>query len=113
MRKLNLLFVMLLSLMGVTQVKAETLTANFNRNVGLPEGWSLVGDVTNDDTRGRNDTYGLWTSSKSTTANYVITEAVEGTFEFYARAYNKSYASTVDVYEYNGTGLGKKLYSTN
>ncbi len=113
MRKLNLLFVMLLSLMGVTQVNAETLTANFNRNVGLPEGWSLVGDVTNDDTRGRNDTYGLWTSSKSTTANYVITEAVEGTFEFYARAYNKSYASTVDVYEYNGTGLGKKLYSTN
>lgn len=113
MRKLNLLFVMLLSLMGVTQVNAETLTANFNRNVGLPEGWSLVGDVTNDDTRGRNNTYGLWTSSKSTTANYVITEAVEGTFEFYARAYNKSYASTVDVYEYNGTGLGKKLYSTN
>ena len=45
MRKLNLLFVMLLSLMGVTQVNAETLTANFNS--GLPEGWSLVGDISN------------------------------------------------------------------
>lgn len=113
MRRINLLFVMLLSMMGVTQVNAETLTANFNRGVGLPEGWSLVGDVTNDDTRGRNSTYGLWTSSKSTTDNYVITEAVEGTFEFYARAYNKSYASTVVVYEYNGSALGAQLFTTN
>lgn len=112
MRKFYLLFALMLLTTGVTQVKAETLTATFDRNVGLPAGWSLVGDVTNDDTRGRNNSYGLWTSSKSTSANYVITEAVEGTFEFYARAYNKSYASTVVVYEYTGSGLGEQLYTT-
>lgn len=109
MRKINLIFALLLSLMGVTQVKAETLTANFNS--GLPEGWSLVGDISNSDDRARSGK-GLWTSSKSTTANYVITEAVEGSFEFYARAYNKSYASTVVVYEYTGSGLGDQLYTT-
>ena len=111
MRQISLLFVMLLSMMGVTQVKAETLTANFNRGVGLPEGWSLVGDVTNDDTRARSG-YGLWTSSKSSSANYVITEPVEGSFEFYARAYNKNSASEVVVYEYTGSGLGEQLYTT-
>ena len=111
MRRITLIFALLLSLMGVRQANAETLTATFDRNVGLPEGWSLVGDVTNDDTRSRSG-YGLWTSSKSTTDNYVITEAVEGTFEFYARAYNKSYASTVVVYEYTGSGLGTQLYTT-
>lgn len=109
MRKITLLFAVLLSLAGVTQVKAETLTANFNS--GLPEGWSTVGSVTNDDSRARSGK-GLWTSAKSTTDNYVITEAVEGTFEFYARAYNKSYASTVVVYEYTGSGLGTQLYTT-
>lgn len=111
MRQISLLFVMLLSMMGVTQVKAETLTANFNRGVGLPAGWSLVGDVTNDDTRARSG-YGLWTSSKSTSENYVITEPVEGSFEFYARAYNKNSASEVVVYEYTGSGLGEQLYTT-
>lgn len=110
MKKINLIFALLLSLMGVTQVKAETLTANFNS--GLPEGWSLVGDLTNDDSRARSGK-GIWTSSKSTTDNYVVTEAVEGTFEFYARAYNKSYASTVVVYEYTGSGLGAQLFTTN
>ena len=109
MRRITLIFALLLSLMGVRQANAETLTANFNS--GLPEGWSLVGDITNSDERARSGK-GLWTSSKSTTDNYVITEAVEGTFEFYARAYNKSYASTVDIYEYTGSGLGTKLYST-
>lgn len=109
MRRITLIFALLLSLMGVRQANAETLTANFNS--GLPEGWSLVGDISNSDDRARSGK-GLWTSSKSTTDNYVITEAVEGTFEFYARAYNKSYASTVDIYEYTGSGLGTKLYST-
>ena len=109
MRRITLIFALLLSLMGVRQANAETLTANFDS--GLPEGWSLVGDISNSDDRARSGK-GLWTSSKSTTDNYVITEAVEGTFEFYARAYNKSYASTVDIYEYTGSGLGTKLYST-
>ncbi|MBQ1774434.1 MAG: hypothetical protein IIZ97_09425 [Prevotella sp.] len=109
MRKISLIFTFALIFLGVAQIKAETLTADFNS--GLPEGWSLVGNLTNDDTRARSGK-GIWTSSKSTTDNYVITEAVQGTFEFYARAYNKSYASTVVVYEYTGSGLGKQLYTT-
>ena len=109
MRKITLLFAVFLSLLGVTQVKAESKTANFNS--GLPDGWSIVGDLTNDNTRARSGN-GIWTSSKSTSDNYLITEPVEGTFEFYARAYNKSYASTVVVYEYTGSGLGTQLYTT-
>ena len=110
-RKLMMTLSLLLALFagGVNSAWAETLTANFNS--GLPEGWSIVGSITNDDTRNRSGK-GLWTDEKSTTDNYVITEAVEGTFEFYARAYNKSYASTVVIYEYTGSGLGNQLYTT-
>ena len=109
MRKISLIFTFALIFLGVAQIKAETLTADFNS--GLPEGWSLVGDVQNADDRARSGK-GLFSYSKSATDNYVITEAVQGTFEFYARAYNKSYASTVVVYEYTGSGLGKQLYTT-
>ena len=104
-----LLFTLLAMMAGASPAWAETLTTDFND--GLPEGWSIVGDLTNDDTRARSGK-GIWTSSKSTTDNYVITEVVDGTFEFYARAYNKSYASTVVVYEYSGSGLGTQLYTT-
>ena len=107
MKKITLLFATLLSMAGA--MKAETLTANFNS--GLPEGWSLVGDLTNDDTRARSGK-GIWTYSKSTTDNYVVTSVVEGDFEFYARAYNKNYASTVVVYEYTSSGFGSQLYTT-
>ena len=111
MRRITLIFALLLSLMGVRQANAETLTANFNS--GLPEGWSIVGDITNNSDRARgNSGKGLWTYSKSSTDNYVITEAVEGTFEFYARAYNKNTASEVIIYEYTGSGFGTQLYTT-
>lgn len=108
----SLFFALLLSAGWSSQAKAaDAVTANFNS--GLPEGWSLVGDVTNDDTRYRgNSGKGLWTSSKSATDNYVITEPVEGTFEFYARAYNKNSDSEVIVYEYTGSALGTQLYTT-
>ena len=91
---------------------AETETATFNKNEGLPAGWFIVGDITNDDTRGRNDSWGLWTYSKSSTDNYVVTSKVTGTFHFYARAYNKNTASEVIVYEYTANGLGAQLYTT-
>ena len=100
MRKLTLFFAFLLTMFGGAQVWADT--ADFNS--GLPTGWSVVGSVTNNSDRARSGN-GLWTSEKSTTDNYVITGVVEGTFEFYARAYNKSYASTVTIYEYTGSGL--------
>ena len=111
MRKSKLLLLTLLACWagGVSPAWADALTADFNE--GLPEGWSLVGDLTNDDTRYRSGK-GIWTDAKSTTENYVVTEVVEGSFEFYARAYNKSYASTVVVYEFDGTTLGEQLYTT-
>ena len=108
-RKVALSLMAALAWGGVSSVSAETLTADFNS--GLPAGWSIVGDLTRNSDRARSGS-GVWTSSKSTTDNYVITEEVEGTFEFYARAYNKSYASTVVVYEYTGSGLGSQLYTT-
>lgn len=104
------LFTFFMAFSGASSVWADTLTENFN-GTNLPDGWSLVGAVTHDDTRARSGK-GVWTSEKSTSANYLITEAVEGEFEFYARAYNKSYASTVVVYEYTGSGLGTQLYTT-
>ncbi len=106
-RALTVALTVMLSFMGGKAVAAET--ADFNS--GLPTGWSLVGDINNDSDRARSGK-GLWTSAKSTTANYVVTSKVTGTFEFYARAYNKNYASTVVVYEYTGTGLGSQLYTT-
>ncbi len=102
---------MLLGLLLVCGIGAKAETATFNSGVGLPEGWSKVGDITNDDTRARSG-WGLWTSSKSTTDNYVITSKVTGSFEFYARAYNKNTASEVIVYEYTGSGFGEQLYTT-
>ena len=108
MRKVTLLFAALLSLTGVT-MKAETLTADFNSN--LPEGWSIVGDLSRNSDRARSGS-GVWTSSKSDNANYLITEAVEGSITFYARAYNKSTNAYVFIYEYNGSALGNKLYET-
>ena len=88
---------------------AATKTADFNG--GLPEGWSLVGDAQCADDRARTGK-GVFSWSKSDNANYLVTTAVEGTVEFYARAYNKNSASQVIVYEYTASGLGEQLYTT-
>ena len=108
MRKLTFLFAALLSLSWGT-MKAETLTANFNS--GLPEGWSIVGDLTRNSDRARSGS-GVWTSSKSDNANYLVTEAVEGSITFYARAYNKSVNAYVFIYAYDGSALGEQLYTS-
>ena len=108
MRKVTLLFAALLSLACGT-MKAETLTANFNS--GLPEGWSIVGDLTRNSDRARSGS-GVWTSSKSDNANYLVTEAVEGSITFYARAYNKSTNAYVFIYAYDGSSLGEQLYTS-
>lgn len=107
--KSRLLFTLIALFAGISSSWAETLTENFNGD--LPTGWSIVGDLTISSDRARSGK-GVWTSSKSDNANYLVTEAVEGTFEFYARAYGKSYASTVVIYEYTGSGLGVQLYTT-
>ena len=109
MKRFSLLFAFLLTIVGGTSVWADTLTADFNS--GLPEGWSIVGDLTNDDTRYRTGK-GVWTYSKSDNANYLVTEALEGSLTFYARAYNKSTDAYVIVYAYDGSALGDQLYVT-
>ena len=103
-----LLFTLLAALVGgASPAWAETLTANFNS--GLPEGWSIVGDLSRNSDRARSGS-GVWTSSKSDNANYLVTEAVEGSITFYARAYNKNTNAYVFIYKYDGSALGEQLY---
>ena len=107
---INILAVMAV-LFGVslTTCAADSQTADFNS--GLPEGWELKGDAQCADDRARTGK-GVFSWSYSDTDNYLVTTAVEGTFEFYARAYNKNKASQIIVYEYTDTGLGQQLYTT-
>ena len=114
MRKIKTTLIMLLVIMTALfgdslMASAATKTADFNG--GLPEGWSLVGDAQCADDRARTGK-GVFSWSKSDNANYLVTTAVEGTVEFYARAYNKNSASQVIVYEYTASGLGEQLYTT-
>ena len=111
MKKYFYSFLFLFTLFFTTSAKAETLTLTFDGQDPLPEGWSLVGDVQNANDRARSGK-GLFSYSKSSTDNYVITEELQGTVEFYARAYNKNADSYVVVYEYTKDGLGSQLYST-
>ena len=105
-----MLLVIMTALFGDSlMASAATKTADFNG--GLPEGWSLVGDAQCADDRARTGK-GVFSWSKSDNANYLVTTAVEGTVEFYARAYNKNSASQVIVYEYTASGLGEQLYTT-
>lgn len=105
-----MLLVIMTALFGDSlMASAATKTADFNG--GLPEGWSLVGDAQCANDRARTGN-GVFSWSKSDNANYLVTTAVEGTVEFYARAYNKNSASQVIVYEYTASGLGEQLYTT-
>ncbi|UKK48809.1 choice-of-anchor D domain-containing protein [Prevotella sp. E9-3] len=107
---LFLLLVIMAALFGDSlMASAATKTADFNG--GLPEGWSLVGDAQCANDRARTGN-GVFSWSKSDNTNYLVTTAVEGTVEFYARAYNKNSASQVIVYEYTASGLGEQLYTT-
>lgn len=105
-----MLLVIMAALFGDSlMASAATKTADFNG--GLPEGWSLVGDAQCANDRARTGN-GVFSWSKSDNTNYLVTTAVEGTVEFYARAYNKNSASQVIVYEYTASGLGEQLYTT-
>jgi len=110
-RKSKLLLIALVALLsGASPAWAATLTENFN-GASLPAGWSIVGDLTRNSDRARSGN-GIWTSSKSDNANYLIIEAVEGSITFYARAYNKNSNAYVIVYKYTGSALGDQLYTT-
>ena len=109
-----LLLTLFTLLVGISPAWGETLTANFNTNNTYPSGWSYVGSISFDDTRRRGSTgFGLATSAKDASANYIITEEIEGTLTFYARAYNKNTNAYVFVYAYDGSAIGDQLYATS
>lgn len=112
MRKLNLLFVMLLSLMGVTQVCAqEAITEGFDDFTGgwnsswvwelsLPEGWDYSGtastfSVETDNYKTKKPSVGI---TSSNTNSYLITPELKGDFSFYLRNQTKSYQASVTAY---------------
>ncbi len=99
---------MALSLLTISSSTwAETITATFDS--GLPDGWTIVGDINNNDDRARSGK-GLWTYSKAEKTNYVITTEMEGNIEFYARPYNKNGYGYITFYTVNADNtLGDKL----
>ena len=113
MRKISLIFTFALIFLGVAQIKAETLTADFNS--GLPEGWSTVGSININSDRARSG-QGVWTSAKSTNANYIVTSALTGEISFYWRSYGTSSSypnGVIYIYKYDGTALGDQIAATS
>lgn len=110
---INILAVMAV-LFGVSLAAsaADSQTADFNS--GLPEGWSLVGNINNDSDRARSGK-GVWSNGKSATENYMVTAAVKGSLTFYWRSYGTSGSypnGTVYVYQYDGSALGTLIQQT-
>ena len=121
MRKLTFLFAFLLTLLGGTRAWAETVTADFNTNNSLPEGWEIKGSLDWDsDRRVGSSGYGLATSSAGT-SNYLVTGVLTGDVSFYARRYSSSSSSGSSYYGYvyiydvddsgNLTGSALQTYS--
>ncbi len=110
---INILAVMAV-LFGVSLAAnaADSQTADFNS--GLPEGWSLVGNINNDSDRARSGK-GVWSNGKSATENYMVTAAVKGSLTFYWRSFGTSSSypnGTVYVYQYDGSAVGKLIQQT-
>ena len=109
---LTALTVMAVLFGGSLTANAATVTEDFNS--GLPEGWSLVGNIFNDSDRARSG-QGVWSSGKSSTDNYLVTEPIEGTLSFYWRSFGTSGSypnGMVYVYQYDGTALGSLIQQT-
>lgn len=81
MKKINLIFALMLSLMGVTQVKADT--ADFENE--LPEGWEAVGTMIYYE-RPKTGDYSIGNSAGSgwdtNRGNYIKTTKLEGDITF-------------------------------
>lgn len=111
MKQINLLFVLILSLLGVNQgVAQDAVTENFNGN--LPEGWVLKGSLTHDDTRAKSGK-AIWTSQKLEKTDYLVTSKLKGgsTITFQARTYNTRSYGYIAIYavDSNGDITGNKL----
>ena len=108
--------VLLYFMMGSTIAKGSTLTATFDDRVGLPERWEIIGNITNNDDRGRNNSASLWSSGKSATDNYVVTEPVKGSLSFYWRSYgiaNSYPKGQIFIYKYNNETLGELIWKSD
>ncbi len=134
MRKLNLLFVMLLSLMGVTQVKAGTFTETFdevtvtsrfllsNGFVMVHSGGNYQGFGGSYDYQIRsgnydgNSGYSLFCSYSDANEYVVIPTKLTGTFSYYARRAESS-NGTITFFEATKNGdtftIGSQLATTS
>ena len=90
--------------------KAEVITEHFDART-MPEGWEIVGSITLGDDRCFKDKgYGLYSSATSTTANYIISPAMEGEVTFYTRIWNNKKAGSVVIYGLKpDNSLGDKI----
>ena len=109
MRRINLLFVMLLSMMGVTQVCADT--ADFEN--ALPEGWEAVGTMTYYE-RPKTGSFSIGNSVGSgwdtNRGNYIKTTVLEGNITFWIRSYKSNTTGYVVLFKLNDDGtVGDKL----
>lgn len=109
MRQISLLFVMLLSMMGVTQVKAEN--ADFEN--ALPEGWEAVGNMTYYE-RAKTGSYSIGNSAGSgwdtNRGNYIKTTTLQGDITFWMRSYKDRSQGYVVLFKLNEDGtVGDKL----
>ena len=115
MRRITLIFALLLSLMGVRQAKAQAITDSFEDwGSTIPSGWDLKNAtygnsygytyVVNNDYEVNSGTKALWsTDNTSTSTAYLITPQLKGDVSFYFRKYNSSSSTKgyIYIYEYN------------
>ena len=109
MKKITLLFTLLLSLLGVTQVKAET--ADFEN--ALPTGWEAVGTMYYYE-RPKTGSYSIGNSSNQSwdteRGNYIKTTVLEGDIKFWIRSYASNKTGYVVLFKLNDDGtVGDKL----
>ncbi|MBQ3629474.1 MAG: hypothetical protein II947_10675, partial [Bacteroidaceae bacterium] len=115
MRRITLIFALLLSLMGVRQVKAQAITDSFEDwGSTIPAGWDLKNAtygnsygytyVVNNDYAVNSGSKALWsTDNTNTSTAYLITPQLKGDVSFYFRKYNSSSSTKgyIYIYEYN------------
>lgn len=110
MKKINLIFALLLSLMGVTQVFADN--ADFEN--ALPEGWEAVGTMTYYE-RPKTGTYSIGNSVSSgwdtNRGNYIKTTMLEGDITLWLRSYKSGSTGYVVLFKLSEDGetVGDKL----
>jgi len=110
MRRITLIFALLLSLMGVKSAWADN--ADFEN--ALPEGWEAVGTMDYYIDRAKTGDYSIGNSSGSgwdtNRGNYIKTTVLEGDVTFWIRSYKGNTTGYVVLFKLNDDGtVGDKL----